>query len=160
MPMVLEWLNTFRLWMASKIRTKLQSFYQKGMEENFFYSFWRQLGNKVGAQILNAFGIWKVKFVQIWNGAKISNGIQKLSKMATILSKKFGFPMVDAPCTHQNQNIITLGNCRCSIIVYCGDLKSRLVWNLNGQKEDGLQMVPISKWDLKSKSPTIWNTDK
>ena len=40
------------------------------------------------------------------------------------------------------------------VIVYSGDLKSKLVWILNGRKGVGLQMVR-SQWDLKSGSPTI-----
>ena len=44
---------------------------------------------------------------------------------------------------------------------YSRDLKYRLVWISNGQKEVGLQICSLDfEWYLKSGSPTMWNPDK
>ena len=48
----------------------------------------------VGARIPNVFDIRMVKCSQILNDVQILNGIRNRMKMDAILSKKFGFQMV------------------------------------------------------------------
>ena len=76
-------------------------------------------------------------------GVHTSNNLEQNQKNLETLKTK---PKLTVAQISTHIQVITGGRCTtaCAAVNYSGDLKSRLVWILNGQKEVGLQMVRIS----------------